>query len=365
MSFLSALGSFASSAGGGSLLGGIAGSAINGLFSARNTDKANQAAKDMTNSTNQMNYQIAQDNLAFQRENLDYQKALQQKIFEREDTSYERTVNDMRNAGLSPLSMQNTNGAGEAIATNALNNDMRYEKADVLKSSAFEDLGNSLMNLSAQSAQIDSLRAQAKKAEAEAEDIRIGNGWKALMLEQQYNKGESDRYWQSRLNNLDVLQKFQNYDFNRERHGWNMLFNGQQFEHNQLQNSMADLDLWSKGQKAEYDRVNGLNDGMTETERAASILAHSLGFTSGSEKFGNAFLNGNKEFNTPSESDIRTAGLFSSGMRALTGLADFLPMHDIFAIARGIGKGKQSARQHGKRFSNDNYQEYLDTFLPF
>lgn len=63
---------------------------------------------------------INQTNLDFQRENLAYQKATQQQIFDREDTAYQRTVNDMRAAGLSPLTMNGTNGAGEAIQTSAL-----------------------------------------------------------------------------------------------------------------------------------------------------------------------------------------------------------------------------------------------------
>lgn len=65
---------------------------------------------------------VNDQNLAFQRENLDYQKALQQQIFEREDTSYQRTANDLLKAGLNPLSMQGTNGSGEAIATTPLQN---------------------------------------------------------------------------------------------------------------------------------------------------------------------------------------------------------------------------------------------------
>lgn len=100
----------------GSFLGSNAGAAtISGLFNSRDVDK-----------TNQVNKEIAQMNLGFQRENLDYQKALQQQIFDREDSAYSRTVQDMRNAGLSPLSMQNTNGAGEAIATSAP--EMNYQR---------------------------------------------------------------------------------------------------------------------------------------------------------------------------------------------------------------------------------------------
>lgn len=78
-----------------------------------------------------VNKEIAENNLDWQkeayaqnqanwRENFDYQKALQEKIFDREDTSYQRTVNDMRQAGLNPLTMNGTNSSGEAIATSPL-----------------------------------------------------------------------------------------------------------------------------------------------------------------------------------------------------------------------------------------------------
>lgn len=46
----------------------------------------------------------------------DYMKALQEKIFQREDTAYQRTAEDMRKAGLNPLSMQGTNNAGSAVS---------------------------------------------------------------------------------------------------------------------------------------------------------------------------------------------------------------------------------------------------------
>lgn len=72
--------------------------------------------------TNKTNKEIAEKNLAFERENLEYQKELQNKIFDREDTAYQRTVNDMRASGLNPLTMKGTNGAGQAIQTTAPQN---------------------------------------------------------------------------------------------------------------------------------------------------------------------------------------------------------------------------------------------------
>lgn len=72
--------------------------------------------------SNIVNASIANRNLAFERENLEYQKELQNKIFDREDTAYQRTVNDMRSAGLNPLTMKGTNSAGTAIQTTAPQN---------------------------------------------------------------------------------------------------------------------------------------------------------------------------------------------------------------------------------------------------
>lgn len=91
------------------------------------TTSVNQANIDIANQTNKTNREIAEQNLQFQRENLDYQKELQQQIFEREDTAYQRTKQDMINAGLNPLSMQSTNGSGEAIATTPLNNNFQAQ----------------------------------------------------------------------------------------------------------------------------------------------------------------------------------------------------------------------------------------------
>lgn len=46
----------------------------------------------------------------------EWQQATQKKQWEREDTAYQRTAQDMLNAGLNPLTMQGTDGAGELIS---------------------------------------------------------------------------------------------------------------------------------------------------------------------------------------------------------------------------------------------------------
>lgn len=94
----------------------------------RNVNATNQANKDIARDTNAMNYDVAMQNLDFQKQVQEYNKALQEQIFEREDTAYQRTAQDMINAGLNPLSMQGTNGAGEAIAMQPLNNQFQAQQ---------------------------------------------------------------------------------------------------------------------------------------------------------------------------------------------------------------------------------------------
>lgn len=314
---------------GGAILGsGAIPSVVGGLFDSRNTDKTNQANKDINADVNASNERIANQNLEFQRENLEYQKALQQQIFEREDTAYERTVQDMRNAGLSPLSMQSTNGAGEAIATNALHNDFQAQGYQAQKANTGEivanALGAGLAQLSEQIYQRDNLRAQAEKTQAEAENIKINNGYQALLLEEQLRG--------ARVGNARNFQ-----------------------------------DLFDKGRQIDYEQHFGIVGGMTEMERTAQILAKSLGFSTTPEKTGSSWYtyndDGNVTYNRRSDSSFDSAGVFYTGLRALTGLADFLPAKDIFSLARGIGRSKKYNSKGAH--NNESYQSYLDDILPF
>lgn len=148
---------------------------------AKATNLANLEITDLTNASNE---RIANQNLGFQRENLDYQKQLQQQIFNREDTSYQRTVADMRKAGISPLAMQGTNGAGEAISTEAMNNSMvaqgyqaqgwQAQKAQTLRSAMTDaevlrgilDITSAVSNLQKNSEETRSLSIQNDYAES-------------------------------------------------------------------------------------------------------------------------------------------------------------------------------------------------------
>lgn len=111
----------------GSLFSSMANFASNESTNSTNERIARENAQ-IQRETNAMNERIANRNFQIQeatnlqnqknwQANFDYQKALQQQVFDREDSSYARTVQDMRNSGLSPLMMSGTNQAGQAIQT--------------------------------------------------------------------------------------------------------------------------------------------------------------------------------------------------------------------------------------------------------
>lgn len=140
-------------------------------------------------NTNDVNYAIAQENLKYQRENLDYQKALQQKIFDREDSSYSRTVQDMRNAGISPLMMSGTNGAGEAIATSPLHNEFQMQDKGIA-----EVLGSVLSSASAVQ--------EIKRQQLENESIELENKYSEETFKDRVAKTVAERIF-SQIQSMD------------------------------------------------------------------------------------------------------------------------------------------------------------------
>lgn len=114
------------------LLGGI----INNIFATKNANKTNEQNLKIARETNQINKEIADQNFALQQDWNEYQKALQQQIFEREDTSYQRTAQDMLAAGLNPLSMQGTNGAGQVVSTSAPQNNFQAQQSAPMQQAA-------------------------------------------------------------------------------------------------------------------------------------------------------------------------------------------------------------------------------------
>lgn len=129
---------------------------IGDLNGSNATNATNKAIAEDTNATNKA---IAEENLQYQRENLDYQKALQQQLFAREDTSYQRTLNDMRSSGMSPFMMQGTNGAGEAIATEPLNNSFQKQGYQVTPN----DVIGSLASLASMASALNGLQIQGQQ----------------------------------------------------------------------------------------------------------------------------------------------------------------------------------------------------------
>lgn len=84
----------------------------------------NELQRAREDAQNEYAKQIDERNFQFDIQKWEADQQLQQQIFEREDTSYQRTVNDMRNAGLNPLAMNGTNGAGGVVSTTAPHQDV-------------------------------------------------------------------------------------------------------------------------------------------------------------------------------------------------------------------------------------------------
>lgn len=105
--------------------------------------------------TNEVNQQIA-------RENLQYQNEYNQKIWDREDTSYQRTLADMAQVGMSGLAMSSLNGAGGE--SSAPQNTFQYSDHGLLQDIAqvanvVGTLGNLKNSLALGSAQVDNVKA--------------------------------------------------------------------------------------------------------------------------------------------------------------------------------------------------------------
>ena len=189
MGFIGALGSFATAA-----LPGVS-SLIDTLGNMRNTDKTNQANKD-----------IANQNLQFQNENLQYQKDLQKQIFAREDNAVQRRVDDLVAAGLSPtLAAGSAANAGQAIETQALHNDYSPKTMPTYGLSSMIGAGldalKAVGELNRQKAEIDYLQNQSKNVQADtANKLIFGEN--------------ADEWYKLRNYGLDLKNK--NQGFNNE-----------------------------------------------------------------------------------------------------------------------------------------------------
>lgn len=126
--------------------------------------------------TNTVNKQIADQNLQFQQETQDYNRALQEKIFEREDTAYQRTAADMAAAGINPLMMSSTNGAGQALPETAKHNDQIYQGAGIAQAlPALMEILNSVDQVKNNGVNRDLLQSQEYMNKYNAQSVAIDN----------------------------------------------------------------------------------------------------------------------------------------------------------------------------------------------
>lgn len=131
--------------------------------------------------TNDLNYQLQKDNLA-------YQKDLQKLVFAREDNAVQRRIADLRKAGLSPtLAAGSSAGAGAVIGTTA------PQKVSNLQG---------YMAL----AQVGTMLAQQQKAQTEADIARQQLKQTSLDTKYYVDRGlapvEVNQDWKARLLNL-------------------------------------------------------------------------------------------------------------------------------------------------------------------
>lgn len=187
MSVLGTIGSIA-----GAALPGVS-SLIDTLGNMRNTDKTNQANKD-----------IANQNLQFQNENLQYQKDLQKQIFAREDNAVQRRVDDLVAAGLSPtLAAGSAANAGQAIDTQALHNDYSPKTMPTYGLSSMIGAGldalKAVGELNRQKSEIEYLQNQSANVKADtANKLIFGEN--------------ADRWYKLRNYGLDLKNKYQGFN---------------------------------------------------------------------------------------------------------------------------------------------------------
>lgn len=170
---------------------GILSSIINGMFNI-----------GAIKATNNLNKDIANQNLSFQKENFEYQKDLQKQIFNREDTAYQRKVNDLIAAGINPAVAATGSGspAGSLVNTQALHNDMKYQAPQFNLGSVLDTL-SSLEQLKSIKVQTDNAKkngeyidALKNKVDAETTKIAFDNNFLSKTQEDRIKSFSAD-YW--------------------------------------------------------------------------------------------------------------------------------------------------------------------------
>lgn len=242
-----------------------------------------------------------EQNLAFQRENFDYQKALQKQIFEREDTAYQRTVKDMRAAGMSPLSMNGTNNAGEAISTTApqvqaVHSDDR--SGEIMSQSVAQAFNNVIAASQAQS-QTKLLSEQARglklendiKSEFARTDASTQSSIASETLRSLRSQNDfSDSTTQVNLDMLDEqLKSLQDSNrFQSATYDARVKMVKSQLSQSEVSKKISDKELEKISREVAYNNAYGVTDNMDSVEKFIRMLAPALGVDFGGRN-GDAF----------------------------------------------------------------------------
>ncbi len=239
-------------------------------------------------ATNDLNKDISEKNLAFQKENLEYQKDLQQQIFNREDTAYQRKVNDLIAAGINPAvaSVGSGSPAGSIVNTQSLHNDMKYQTPQFNLGSVLDTL-SSLEQLKSIKVQTDNARKQGQyidalknKVDAETTKITFDNNFLSKTQEDRIKSFSAD-YWTKHyqlgiLKNQAELNQI-GYEFSRYGTLPEIGGNSPFMRELQLKNKLLDLQ-WSTANQ-NFKKIKNENDafwwrfGIDNFNKMASGLA--------------------------------------------------------------------------------------------
>lgn len=216
------------------LVAGLAagvGTAVAGIAASSKANKdTNATNKAIAEDTNNKNYDVAMQNLGFQRENLDYQKALQQQIFDREDTQYQRTLADMRAAGISPLAMQGLDGTGDVVNTEALQNTAQfapYTQQAFDPSGYIAQIGSTISNFTNNvleskiaAGQQEILQQQANVAFADSQSRMAETMQRIEQMQQDMAQSKASHAKSINLQSLDEIYKGLQNQFETMKNDW-------------------------------------------------------------------------------------------------------------------------------------------------
>ncbi len=183
-------------------------SILNPISSIVNAFATVKGVKDSA-KTNDLNYQLQKDELA-------YQKDLQKIMFAREDNAVQRRVNDLKAAGLSPtLAAGSAASAGSVVSTTA------PQKVSNLQGYlALAQVGTMLANQQKAQTEADIARQQLKQSKLDTKyyvdrglsPVEVNQDWKARLLNLLYPKIENALFGEDTKSGLfgsilELLQK--------------------------------------------------------------------------------------------------------------------------------------------------------------